>query len=321
MKQGIRDFIENGGDFESIALDLYTWQRANNPEYDRFCGEVTVRNWTEIPAVPTTLFQDLTFTCFPTDEATTIFHTSGTTGSQSGVIHLCDTEIYDLSARRHAEACLGPLPTKGISLVPTSAHSSLGHMCNRFVPNMPSFFSAERGTDAEGAWQAIRDLAKENLPVFIPGTAFALADLLDHGADPVQLAPGSIVMVTGGFKGKRTTIPSAILHSNLERCLPGGLIVSEYGMSELASQLWAIPASAKFKPPPWLRVVAVDPWTGAPATRGLLRFFDLANHQTVLAIETQDVGTVHADGRVQLEGRLASAQLRGCSLTAENTRD
>ena len=51
-----------------------------------------------------------------------------------------------------------------------------------------------------------------------------------------------------------------------------------------------------------MRVLAVDPWTGEPATRGILRFFDLANHQTVLAIETADVGTVQADGRVVLEG-------------------
>jgi len=321
MKESIRDFIENGGDFESMAMDLYEWQRAHNPEYDRFCGEVTVRNWTEIPAVPTTLFQDLSLTSFPIQDATTIFHTSGTTGSRSGVIHLRDTEIYDLSARRHAEACLGPMPTQGISLVPTSVHSSLGHMCRHFVPHMPSFCDAERGTDAIGAWKAIRTIAKDNQPVFIPGTAFALADLLEQNTEAVPLAPGSIVMVTGGFKGKRTTIPAAILNSNLERRLPGGLIVSEYGMSELASQLWAVPASAKFKPPPWLRVTAVDPWTGEPTTRGLLRFFDLANHQTVLAIETQDVGTVHADGRVQLEGRLTGAQLRGCSLTVENTHD
>ena len=99
--------------------------------------------------------------------------------------------------------------------------------------------------------------------------------------------------------------------------MPGAQVVGEYGMSELASQLWAVPAGSPFLPPPWMRVMAVDPWTGDATTRGLLRFFDLANHQTVMAIETQDVGVVLPDGRVKLEGRLTGAVPRGCSLTIE----
>ena len=73
MKDQIRTFMQQGGDFESTALELYRWQRANNPEYDRFCGEVTVRSWTEIPAVPTTLFRDLRFTCFPSHKPNMFF--------------------------------------------------------------------------------------------------------------------------------------------------------------------------------------------------------------------------------------------------------
>ena len=88
-------------------------------------------------------------------------------------------------------------------------------------------------------------------------------------------------------------------------------------MSELSSQLWASPAGAPFVPPAWMRVLAVDPWSGLPTETGLLRFFDLANVQTVLAIETADVGTVHPDGSVSLAGRLPGARLRGCSLTVE----
>ena len=49
-----------------------------------------------------------------------------------------------------------------------------------------------------------------------------------------------------------------------------------------------------------------------------MRFVDLANHQTVLAIETLDQGRVLSDGRVELLGRLAGAPVRGCSLTRED---
>lgn len=319
MKTTIRDFIENGGDFETTALDLYAWQRSNNAEYDRFCGQVSVSHWTEIPAVPSTLFRDLHLTCFPASEATTTFHTSGTTSGRPGVIRLQDTEIYDLSARRHAEACLGGLPTRGVSLAPSAATSSLGHMCRAFIPELVQVFDDIDGLDAPGAWAAIEAAAAEGAPVFLPGTAFAWAEMIDTGHDSVTLPPGSVTMVTGGFKGRRRAVAPTVLNSELARLLPGGSVVGEYGMSELASQLWAIPAGAAYRPPPWMRVVAVNPWTGEPDTRGLLRFYDLANHQTVMAIETQDVGIVLPDGSVRLEGRLPGAELRGCSLRAEDS--
>ena len=317
MKEKIRRFLQEGGDFETMALDLYAWQRENNPEYDRFCCEVTVRSWTEIPAVPTTLFRDLCFTSFPIDQAQHVFRTSGTTSGSRGAIHLMDTDIYTLSARLHAEQCLGALPKKGLSLAPSGSDSSLGHMCEQFVPRMENFFSMEHGVHAAEAWAALRQLTESGEPLFVPGTAFAFADLLDHVVKPVAVPAGSIVMVTGGFKGRRRSVPSAVLHQRLADRIPGAQIVGEYGMSELASQLWAVPADGAYLPPPWMKVLAVDPWTGDVATRGLLRFFDLANHQTVLAIETQDVGVVMPDGRVKLEGRLEGALPRGCSLTVE----
>ena len=317
MKDAIRTFIERGGDFDTIALDLYRWQRANNPEYDRFCGDVRVNHWAAIPAVPTALFRDLQLTSFPPSNASVVFQTSGTTAGKRGQIRLEDTELYDLSARTHAKRCLGSMPSVGVSFVPVSPDSSLGHMCSEFVPNMPNFFSSERGVDSVGGWAAIRTMAAEGRPMFIPGTAFALADMLDEQEHPVPMPAGSVVMITGGFKGRRRSVPANVIHSELSRVFPGAQVVGEYGMSELGSQLWAVPAGSPFVPPPWMRVLAVDPWSGEPATRGVLRFFDLANHQTVLAIETADVGVVHADGSVTLEGRLEGATPRGCSLTVE----
>ena len=317
MRDAVRSFILEGGDFESMALSLYRWQREKNPQYDRFCGDVSVRHWMDIPAVPTTLFRDLHLTCFPIEDAQYVFRTSGTTSGARGAIHLTDTDIYELSARVHAERCLGPLPKKGLALVPSSEESSLGHMCAHFVPGMPNFFRPESGVLAAEAWRALLQLSQTGEPLFIPGTAFAFADLLEEASDPIPVPPGSVVMVTGGFKGRRRTVPAAVLHQQLAMRMPGAQIVGEYGMSELASQLWAVPADSAFLPPPWMKVLAVDPWTGEVATRGVLRFFDIANHQTVLAIETQDVGVVMPDGRVRLEGRLEGAIPRGCSLTVE----
>jgi hypothetical protein len=48
---------------------------------------------------------------------------------------------------------------------------------------------------------------------------------------------------------------------------------------------------------------------------GLIRVFDLANVYSVMAIQTEDVGTRRGDG-FDLAGRAASAEMRGCSLQA-----
>ena len=63
MKAAIHDFIENGGDFNAVALRLYAWQRANNPAYDQFCGSADPQRWQDIPAVPVALFRDISFVC------------------------------------------------------------------------------------------------------------------------------------------------------------------------------------------------------------------------------------------------------------------
>ncbi|MCB9780320.1 MAG: acyl-protein synthetase [Alphaproteobacteria bacterium] len=313
-------FIGGGpGDFGALALRLYRWQRACNREYDALCTLPVdaVADWTDIEAVPVGLFRDLTLTSFPADRARVVFRTSGTTSGRRGAHRALDTLLYDLGARRWAEACLGPLPRVGVSLAPSGPDSSLGHMCDDFVPGMPRFFSGDTGVDAAGAWRALATL---DAPAFVPGTAFAFDALIQAASDPVPLPAGSIVMVTGGGKGRDMVLDEPALGRALARLLPGARIVGEYGMTELSSQLWAEPWGAPYRPPPWLRVRAVDPWTGAakaPGEEGLLRFFDLANRWSVLAVETQDMGIVDEAGAVTLRGRLPGAPARGCSLTVE----
>lgn len=311
----LRRFMVDGeGDFSSLALALFSHQQAHNPDYAAFCDGALPSRWEEIPAVPVALFRDLPLTSFPLEQARHTFATSGTTGPR-GRHRLRDTALYDLGARLWAQRLLGPIPEHGVSLVSHSPTSSLGHMCAAFSPRLQRFFSAAAGLDADGAWAA---LAAASAPLFVPGTAFAFADLL--AAAPGRVCPlpaGSIVMVTGGFKGRRRSLSQEELYDALRLAFPGARLVGEYGMTELSSQLWSDPLGGAFIAPPWMRVLAVDPETGAPAREGLLRFFDLANHQTVLAIETRDVGVVYPGNRVELRGRLPGAPARGCSLTVE----
>ena len=128
-----------------------------------------------------------------------------------------------------------------------------------------------------------------------------------------------MVMVTGGFKGRVHRLEGADLYRATHRVLRPSRIVTEYGMTELSSQLWGTPA-VSYLPPPWMRVYAVDPVSGiplGPEEAGQLRFVDLCNLDATLAIETMDEGVVHGDGSVSLRGRLPGSPARGCSLTVE----
>jgi len=310
-------------DFNALALDLYEWQRANNPQYDAICADAPVPgSWRDISTVPVGLFRDLNLTSFPVAQARVTFRTSGTTAGRRGQHRSLDTVLYDLGAGRHARACLGPLPTAGIGLVPLRPDSSLGHMCQSFVPGLQTFFDPDQGVDCDGCWAALRQAQQA---VFVPGTAFAFDLLLATRGAPTALPPtdlprGSILMVTGGSKGRAIQLSEQALAASLRRSFPGSRVVGEYGMTELSSQLWASDWGQPYVPPPWLGVKAVDPATGRllpPGEAGLLSFVDLANYWSVLAIETQDVGVVSRTGAVTLHGRLPGAPARGCSLTVE----
>jgi hypothetical protein len=162
------------------------------------------------------------------------------------------------------------------------------------------------------------------------GTAFSFVHLVDYLGERdlrFRLPPGSCALETGGYKGRSRSLPKAALHGLISQRLgiSPDRIVCEYGMSELSSQAYdnaAGPsrithhASRIFHFPPWVRVQLVSPESGrevGEGETGLIRVFDLANVYSVMAIQTEDLGTRCGDGFV-LAGRAVLAEPRGCSL-------
>lgn len=317
-----------GDDAEALCISLFHWQRQRSPVY----AAMTVRpdgrepdpqGWEQIPAVPVALFKELPLRSFLGEPGRT-FHTSGTTGSSRGVHALLDTRVYDEAAFRHFRSRVPDVPAYTVSLCPRGdGDSSLGHMIVHFAERVGAevvqAFDPERGVSAS-------TFAALDRPAMLATTAFSL-DALFQGPGAVDLDAESVVMVTGGFKGRRVRLDSAELYAEIPRRLGKPRVVGEYGMTELCSQLWTDPVGAGEAPgvfiaPRWLHVYAVDPVTAEPVVgEGLLRFVDLANTDSVVAIETMDLGVVEhgADGdRVWLRGRASGAELRGCSLRAED---
>ncbi len=368
--------------FNQLALALFQLQFAHNTAYRRLCefrgvkSAADILRWEEIPAVPTSAFKELELTSLAPDEHTACFFSSGTTKQRrSRHFHSAESlALYEASLLPWFEChlladvndlveeqLLGPLdklPMLALTPPPAAApNSSLVHMFDNVRREFGARDSLFAGRlDAGGAWTldldtalfAIRKSVCANRPLMLLGTAFNFVHLLDDFAANnrrYQLARGSRVLETGGYKGQSREVPKAELHALLTNHL--GIapenIVTEYGMSELSSQAYdrvaggqsprsevqsqpphspthPLTHSPAFHFPPWARAQVISPETGcevAEGETGLLRLFDLANVRSVLAIQTEDLAVRRGDG-FGLIGRATQAEARGCSLMSLN---
>jgi hypothetical protein len=340
--------------FNQLALDLFTLQFEHNAPYRRFCEARQARpgdvdHWGTIPAVPASAFKESTLSCFPAEERTAVFHSSGTTGPQRSrhFYTAASLALYEVSLwtwfKAQCSIAHGQWQRLAI-LTPSPAqapHSSLAHMFGTIRRELrASEASFLGGVGDGGAWKLelqaavgfLREAASARQPILVLGTAFSFVHLLDYLAEQglrLALPPGSAAMETGGYKGRSRVLPKRALHELISQRLgiPQGRIICEYGMSELSSQAYdgsigrsrdTQHAARHFLFPPWARVQIISPETGeevGEGETGLIRVFDLANVWSVMAIQTEDLGMRHGDG-FTLVGRAVSAEPRGCSLMA-----
>src|SRR6185295_8832214 len=89
----------------------------------------------------------------------------------------------------------------------------------------------------------------------------------------------TIIMETGGMKGRREELTRPALHELLCNRFAVPVIHSEYGMTELLSQAYS-KAGGLFHTPPWMKVLLRDeddPLQVSLKGRGVLNIIDLAN--------------------------------------------
>ncbi len=335
--------------FDALAVDLARFQASRISGLARLAqargvklGEITAAR--EVPAVPTDAFKHTRVSTFPPEAARAVFRTSGTTTALRGTHAYRDTGTYDAAALafgRHALFAGLAEPPDVVVLAPSPSSpegmdSSLGHMMSLFVAELcapagvaRTHFVAHGSLLADDLCARLEDLAQRAArPVLVLGTSFAFVHFLE--ACPsfrVALPVGSRLMQTGGFKGKSREVPAVELRADLASTL--GLspraIVSEYGMTELSSQLYE--GTLRFPDldegvliePPWVRVVPVDAETLIPVSTGqigLARIEDLANVDSAVVVQTQD-RVARVEGGFRLFGRAAGAPPRGCSIAID----
>jgi hypothetical protein len=200
---------------------------------------------------------------------------------------------------------------------------------SRFSPDEAGrWLLAEGRVDVAGLRAGVEIAARRGEPLLLLATSFALVWLLDTlGGERLPLPPGSVVMLTGGFKGRARSLDATELGAALCRTFESepSRLIGEYGMTELSSQLYDAgliaggEAQSVFVEPPWLRVTPVDPVSLEPVREGeigLACFTDLGNVDSALRVLTQD-RVRRVAGGIELYGRQPGARLRGCSLAVE----
>lgn len=319
--------------FNAAALELFAWQFAHCKPFQllakaREVSPKQIKSWRDIPAVPQRLFKEATLYSHPIKTATTVFHTSGTTTGEPGKQHLRRIDLYNATCVEGAKRASVLSDTQALHFLapsplaaPNSSLSAMFEFWREGWGNEDSQFWVEKGhLQLE---RLRRQLEQTVDPVGVCGAAFSFVHWIDtfSQADPLTLPEKSWLLETGGFKGRSREIDKAEFYEALAYLfgVKPDRIWNEYGMCELSSQAYARGPQGMHRTPPWARVLVVDPSTDrevAVGEVGLVRWIDLANVDSVLAIQTLDQAVREKDG-FYLIGRLSQADPRGCSLTAE----
>lgn len=335
--------------FGELALRAFEIQWNAIPAYRAYCAArgadpADILDWRDIPPVPTAAFREVDLAVTPPAESDLVFRTSGTSRGRErrGRHRVVAPELYRASLEpTFARLVLEPAGRAGVrplvlSLVPPferGRDSSLAWMCDAIVERFGGPGSRSVAREGEPEWEEARALAErcaeEDVPVCVLGTTLAVdawLDRLEAGGGAVRLPEGSVLMDTGGAKG-RPELQRRVVVERIGRAL--GLspesVVNEFGMTELLSQRYGrgeagAGASPALLGPPWLRTRALDPVTLDPlpdGEAGVLCHVDLANAGSVVCVLTEDLGRVQG-GALEWIGRSPGAPPRGCSLaTAE----
>ena len=306
------------GDFEENALTLFREQFQNIEIYHTYCqllgkNPENVSTLVEIPFLPISFFK--THKVFHKNRKEEgYFMSSGTTAQPNRSRHYYHSlEGYEQSFLTFFEATYGPISDLVlVALLPSykeQTHSSLIFMVDCLIKKA----RPGSGYYKLGDQQLTELLASEEKKLLI-GVTYALLDWAE--SNPIALQ-NTIVMETGGMKGRRKEIIREEVHRKLKTAFELDTIHSEYGMTELFSQAYS-PGEGIFYPAPWMKVLireAEDPFTMSSHEKtGGINIIDLANTHSCAFLATEDLGKTFSDGSFEVLGRFDTAEIRGCNL-------
>ena len=314
--------IKTQEEFETQALDVFKFQFNNNRVYRSFCDLLyvhpsDVKCINDIPFLPIRFFKTRDVLSSK-NEIRATFTSSGTSGSTTSKHLVTDLSIYEKSFNKGFEHFYGPIEDYVIlGLLPSYLErqgSSLIYMVDAMISKSKYTESGFYLNNIEELKDTLIKLDSEGKKIVLIGVSFALLDLVESYQFNLK---NTIIMETGGMKGRRKELIREELHQQLKAGFGVDDIHSEYGMTELLSQGYS-QGNGTFKSPNWMKILTRDTedalTINSNGKAGGINVIDLANINSCSFIATQDLGRVNPDGAFEVIGRFDDSDIRGCNL-------
>lgn len=314
--------INSKADFNALTLQVFKHQFKTNLVYQEFCNHLgkdssNVSQIQDIPFIPIDFFKSKTILSGK-EKANTIFTSSGTTGSITSKHYVTNTKLYEESYLKAFKHFYGSVKDYCVlALLPSYLErkgSSLIYMVDDLIKKSEHPKSGFFLNNTDTLLETLKTLQNTNTKILLIGVSFALLDLVETNQLHLK---NTVVMETGGMKGRRKEMIREELHETLKKGFGLSKIHSEYGMTELLSQGYS-KGDGIFNCPPWMKVLTRD--TEDPLTlqdygkTGGVNVIDLANINSCSFIATQDLGKVYENGSFEILGRFDHSDIRGCNL-------
>lgn len=314
--------ISDDRKFEAEALKIFRHQASNNKVYKQFLDllkidPLGINNTENVPFLPVEFFKSHQILSNK-DQVASVFSSSGTTGAIQSRHFVTDLAIYEESFKRGFEYFYGKIENYTVlALLPGYLEregSSLIYMVDQMIKDSGSIYSGFYLNELDQLSELLTTLDSKGNKVLLIGVTYALLDLIENHTFELN---NTIVMETGGMKGKRKELIRTELHEILSDGFGLADIHSEYGMTELLSQAYSKGAGV-FQTPPWMKIRirdTEDPFhnLGHGKTGGI-NIIDLANINSCSFIATQDLGRTISENKFEILGRFDHSDIRGCNL-------
>tara|TARA_R110002049_G_scaffold81404_2_gene206950 strand:+ start:13 stop:987 length:975 start_codon:yes stop_codon:yes gene_type:complete len=314
--------IQNTAEFTQVALEVFKHQFKNNKVYRSFCDLLyvhpsEVKTIEEIPFLPIQFFKSReVLSSLEAIEET--FTSSGTTGSLTSKHHVTDITLYKESYLKGFAHFYGNIEDYTVlALLPNYLErkgSSLVFMVDDLIKKSKKIESGFYLDNIEELAKKLIELDEKGEKTLLIGVSFALLDLIELKQFNLK---NTIIMETGGMKGRRKELIREELHEVLKEGFGVSEIHSEYGMTELLSQGYSN-GNGVFDTPPWMKILTRDTEDALTINElgknGGINVIDLANYNSCSFIATQDLGKVHRNETFEIIGRFDNSDIRGCNL-------
>ena len=314
--------IKNHSEFKKQCLDIYNFQYENNMVYQNYCNMICedptdVNEINKIPFLPISFFK--TKKILSTDNFEKVFYSSGTTTNSRSKHFISSLKLYQKSFINNFKLNYSDITQYTIlALLPNyydNKDSSLIYMIEKLIKLSKSKESGFFLDDYVNLSKKLIELdTKKERKTILIGVPYALLDMIDFNQFQLN---NTIIMETGGMKGKRKEMVRTEVHEKLKRGFGVSKIHSEYGMTELLSQAYS-KGDGIFKTPSWMKVIIRDINDAQNLDfnkkSGAINIIDLANYNSCSFIATDDMGKYINNDEFELIGRVDNSDIRGCNL-------